>query len=415
MKSFKKYLDEKLKASDDMGDWVKDFQDSDAPQFKGKSQKKRQQMAIAAKLAAERNEEEVDLGEAVEVSHDRYMRSHGKKASGGEGSWMFTHKRMGDANVNDPKEVHTARGKFSDAKKSAQQWAKKHGHSTVYVMESVELDEVSTKMLRNYLSKANADMDSINKKAENEPSSTRRKLYKRLGNRRIGTSLARGKLTGEPYKKNPGVDNTMLKAKIHSEEVELDEISTEKLRSYASAALQDKNKSKADRRWKYAGKAMDKVADREVKAAHARKYNKMEEVEQLDELSPKTLGSYVKKASADMYDKGGKSVYHSTKVNKASGPFAKETKRKHMTKASDAERKAVNRDTGISRAISRLTKEALDLSESHFKVGQRVECIKSGMTGTVVKSDKPEVGKYYTVKQDSGKMMKYAPEELKAI
>lgn len=81
------------------------------------------------------------LDEAVEVRHDRYMRSHGKKASGGMGSWMFTHKNMGDVNYRDEKDVFTApRGKFSDAKKAAQQWAKKHGHSTVYVMESVELD-----------------------------------------------------------------------------------------------------------------------------------------------------------------------------------------------------------------------------------------------------------------------------------
>jgi hypothetical protein len=48
-------LEEKLdmkKAS--MGTVVKDFQKSDAPQFKGKSAKKRQVMAIAAKLTAER-------------------------------------------------------------------------------------------------------------------------------------------------------------------------------------------------------------------------------------------------------------------------------------------------------------------------------------------------------------------------
>ena len=48
-------LDEKLnmdKAS--MGTVVKDFQKSDAPQFKGKSQDKRRAMAIAAKLTAER-------------------------------------------------------------------------------------------------------------------------------------------------------------------------------------------------------------------------------------------------------------------------------------------------------------------------------------------------------------------------
>jgi hypothetical protein len=38
----------------DMGDVVKDFYKSDAPQFKGKSKEKRRQMAIAAKLTAER-------------------------------------------------------------------------------------------------------------------------------------------------------------------------------------------------------------------------------------------------------------------------------------------------------------------------------------------------------------------------
>lgn len=37
----------------DMGDVIKDFQDSDAPQFKGKSKDKRREMAIAAKLSAE--------------------------------------------------------------------------------------------------------------------------------------------------------------------------------------------------------------------------------------------------------------------------------------------------------------------------------------------------------------------------
>ena len=43
---------EKLKKSDDMGTWIKDFYNSDAPQFKGKSKAKRRQMAVAAKLDA---------------------------------------------------------------------------------------------------------------------------------------------------------------------------------------------------------------------------------------------------------------------------------------------------------------------------------------------------------------------------
>lgn len=87
--------------------------------------------------------EEVELDETVEVRHDRYMRSHGKKArdTGHPSTWMFTHKDMGDVDYNDEKQVHTARGKFADAKKSAQEWAKKHGHRTVYVMEDVEIEE----------------------------------------------------------------------------------------------------------------------------------------------------------------------------------------------------------------------------------------------------------------------------------
>jgi len=45
-------LDEKVKDMD-MGEVIKDFQKSDAPQFKGKSKEKKREMAIAAKLSAD--------------------------------------------------------------------------------------------------------------------------------------------------------------------------------------------------------------------------------------------------------------------------------------------------------------------------------------------------------------------------
>ena len=74
-------VDEKLdmkKAS--MGTVVKEFQKSDAPQFRGKSQKKRQVMAVAAKLTAERggktlNKEERLLTKLADISetHKRTM------------------------------------------------------------------------------------------------------------------------------------------------------------------------------------------------------------------------------------------------------------------------------------------------------------------------------------------------------
>ena len=55
------------------------------------------------------------------------------------------------------------------------------------------------------------------------------------------------------------------------------------------------------------------------------------------------------------------------------------------------------------------------LNESHFKLGDKVECLDSGMTGIVVLMDTQhgaEDEKYYTVQRSDGKMMKYAPQDL---
>ena len=50
----KEELEEKLSSSAPVGDWVEDFQKSDAPQFKEKSKKKRTQMAVAAAMDAKK-------------------------------------------------------------------------------------------------------------------------------------------------------------------------------------------------------------------------------------------------------------------------------------------------------------------------------------------------------------------------
>ena len=51
-------LDEVLSPTASIHTWIKDFQQSDAPQFKGKSLEKRRQMAIAAKLSSMRKHSE---------------------------------------------------------------------------------------------------------------------------------------------------------------------------------------------------------------------------------------------------------------------------------------------------------------------------------------------------------------------
>jgi hypothetical protein len=49
-----------------------------------------------------------------------------------------------------------------------------------------------------------------------------------------------------------------------------------------------------------------------------------------------------------------------------------------------------------------------DVSESHYKVGDKVLSKSGGMKGEVVKVDSEESGEYYTVKHSDGKTAKYS-------
>jgi hypothetical protein len=72
-------VNEVLKVSDGMGAWVKDFQSSDAPQFKGKDKDERKKMAVAAFLDAERkekNESSTEYGKSMNRQLDQRKRDN---------------------------------------------------------------------------------------------------------------------------------------------------------------------------------------------------------------------------------------------------------------------------------------------------------------------------------------------------
>ena len=70
-KKVAKTIEEKLDATkNSIGDYVKDFKKSDAPQFKGRSSSKRRQMAIAAYLGSKRRDGERKLGESIKYNSD---------------------------------------------------------------------------------------------------------------------------------------------------------------------------------------------------------------------------------------------------------------------------------------------------------------------------------------------------------
>lgn len=73
-------VDEKLGANADAGDYIRDFQKSDAPQFKGKSQEKRRQMGVAAFMAAKNEEVERSVNEGEEA-HAQFQNYHKQTAA----------------------------------------------------------------------------------------------------------------------------------------------------------------------------------------------------------------------------------------------------------------------------------------------------------------------------------------------
>ena len=75
-----KVVNEKLSVSDGMGAWIDDFKKSDAPQFKGKSDKERRDMAIAAFLDAKRGPQSEKF-----VSAAQRKAVWATKADGGKG------------------------------------------------------------------------------------------------------------------------------------------------------------------------------------------------------------------------------------------------------------------------------------------------------------------------------------------
>jgi hypothetical protein len=124
-----------------------------------------------------------------------------------------------------------------------------------------------------------------------------------------------------------------------------------------------------------------KVDAHDFKLLRAKKEVK-EESEQLDELSPKTLGSYVKKAHRSGTDN---SFDHGEDEHRQDGDSDDTEREKEMQ---DRERAIANREKGIGRAVKKLTKEEQEqiderqLTEPEMeKKEEIVKSMKKGLSG----------------------------------
>lgn len=276
---------------------------------------------------------------------------------------------------------HSYHHGYHDTVDSAKAWAAKHAGKyphKIEVKEEVELDEAAAAKPTYHYYVTKNDIGPGKKKlthSKKKPFATERDAFEHIlksGGRQSGIIHKVHVETGKIVQ-NRGVDSGQSgyassvsgDDPLHTRDLKED-ISLEKSKQIdeISQRVKDEYIKKADIDYNKSFKSGDyaRMKKRERGLAIATKdYN--EEV-QLDELSKKTLSSYVKKASADQYFKGQDVQYHDNKARNAEGPFAKETKKKHYALAAKANEKASNRDTGIGRAIDRLTKEEVELEEN---------------------------------------------------
>jgi len=208
---------------------------------------------------------------------------------------------------------------------------------------------------------------SIRKEETEELDEISRDLARRYI-RKVADKTNTGELsTKEVMKRRPGVNLAGKKAypgvagepKVRATESveQIDELSKKTLTSYVKKAAGDavtKAYKAGDVRDKDSGKNYMKALGRQIGISTATNKLTKEEAEQIDELDKKTLGSYIKKANINAMDHARKSGEH----NNPDQP-------KNFSKAMDRMR-------GIKKATDKLVaKEEVDLDEAKLSASQR--------------------------------------------
>lgn len=216
--------------------------------------------------------------------------------------------------------------------------------------DSEQIDELSTKTLEKYRNVARNDAYDAD---EVDDESRFRKRAKGItqANKAIRKNFVKGV----------------------NEEEQIDELSKDTMGRYVNKAADRMStqgvtaglKIAADEKSK---KNFDNIAKRQKGIATAVKKLTKEESEQIDELSKKTLGSYVKKASGAEQPKNVMSPKNVPLTKIAAYQGDSETgyfgKRFNQATYDKAERLRKNRETGIKTAVNKLTKEEQDFIDA---------------------------------------------------
>ena len=296
-----------LKLSHGMGVWIKDFQKSDAPQFKGKSDKERRDQAIAAYMSAKR-----DVNEAVEY----------------DSGWKKSPQDRKDQYGNPVKAKNVP-------KKLAKMGMKQHDKDDKKKNEGVEEGGLWTNIHGNRKRIKNGSGERMRKPGskgaptdkdfKDAQESVQHKSFfdlreaTKCNKVKEGTIDELSKATLGSYAKKASRTAAVDRKIAGDFENQANKSRTPSMKA-ASQSLADKWKSKAWKRLNNIDKAIDRVTK--------------EEVEQVDELSQNTLRNYHGKSALDIRKKRDQ-------LNKG-------------TLSTADHKKAQRRVTGINRAANKM-------------------------------------------------------------
>ena len=236
-----------------------------------------------------------------------------------------------------------------------------------YIDDGGEVEE----WYQNKLSKVHSDMESLHSYIEGE--SRRTGMKEEVSKTAEAPKMVRDRKTGEMYdpkkKFKELMDKPETKAvmnRLAKEEVEqIDELSKKTLSSYAKKATSSMRGVAASAQVtgsldrddphykKYSDRTLKRVAGVEKAVDRLAK----EEVEQIDELSKKTLGNYIKSASHDVAAKGAATRQFAIDSSRQSGEQDYNAARKSMAKSDKTFSKSWKRRDNMAKAVDRLTKE----------------------------------------------------------
>jgi hypothetical protein len=259
--------------------------------------------------------------------------------------------------VEAQKEKNAGRGKKAEVAKASVQAVKQE--------EVEQIDELSKSTLGSYIKKA------ANSKAEKAYGTG---YWDRAdsGNKPEYVSKER-KVTGDSdnsqANRNKGIKRAVTKLTKEDAE-QIDEISADLAGKYLTAPEgKGANKYKtgegtsrypnADTMIKH-GKSMKRAFQRADTRSLNKKPSYYKEEEQLDEVSKKTLGSYIKAASHDVAAKGAFTRHFADKSRAETAAQRPDLARLTMKKADKMQDAGMKRRANMAKAVDRLTKEDVD-------------------------------------------------------